>query len=100
VATPIWEKGRASAEEATANMPADAVKLYGAGFAAISKFISLGERTGVPPLEVARAVEHALTASRPKTRYVVGRDARMRLLLTRLLPTRVMDRLVVRAMGL
>jgi NAD(P)-dependent dehydrogenase (short-subunit alcohol dehydrogenase family) len=100
VATPIWEKGRALAEEATANMPAEALELYGPGFAAISKFISEGQRLGVPPLEVARAVEHALTASRPKTRYVVGRDARLRLLLTRLLPTRVMDRVVVRAMGL
>jgi NAD(P)-dependent dehydrogenase (short-subunit alcohol dehydrogenase family) len=100
VATPIWEKGRASAEQATASMPAEAHQLYSAGIAAISKFISLGERTGVPPLEVARAVEHALTASRPKTRYVVGRDAKMRLILTRLLPTRVMDRVVVRAMGL
>jgi NAD(P)-dependent dehydrogenase (short-subunit alcohol dehydrogenase family) len=100
VVTPIWEKGRASAEQATANMPAEALKLYGAGFAAISKFISQGERTGVPALEVARAVEHALTASRPKTRYVVGRDAKVRLALTRLLPTRVMDRVIGRAMGL
>ena len=100
VATPIWEKGRASAEQATETMPAEALKLYGAGFTAISKFISEGERSGVPPLDVARAVEHALTARRPKTRYVVGRDAKMRLLLTRLLPTRVMDRVVVRAMGL
>jgi NAD(P)-dependent dehydrogenase (short-subunit alcohol dehydrogenase family) len=100
VATPIWEKGRAIAEQATASMPAEALKLYSAGIAAISKFISLGERTGVPPLEVAKAVEHALTASRPKTRYVVGRDAKVRLILSRILPTRVMDRLVVRAMGL
>jgi NAD(P)-dependent dehydrogenase (short-subunit alcohol dehydrogenase family) len=100
VATPIWEKGRASAERATASMPAEALKLYSAGMAAIAKFIDLGERTGVPPLEVARAVEHALTASRPKTRYVVGRDAKTRLLLTRLLPTRMMDRVIVRAMRL
>jgi len=100
VATPIWEKGRASAAQATASMPTEAQQLYSAGIGAISKFISLGERSGIPPLEVARAVEHALTASRPKTRYVVGRDAKMRLILTRLLPTRVMDRVVVRAMEL
>jgi NAD(P)-dependent dehydrogenase (short-subunit alcohol dehydrogenase family) len=100
VATPIWEKGRATAEQATETMPAEALKLYGAGFAAISKFISEAERSGAPPLDVARAVEHALTARRPKTRYVVGRDAKMRLILTRLLPTRFMDRVVVRAMGL
>jgi NAD(P)-dependent dehydrogenase (short-subunit alcohol dehydrogenase family) len=100
VITPIWEKGRASAQQAAASMPAEATQLYGAGIAAINKFISQAERSGVPPIEVARAVEHALTATRPKTRYVVGRDAKMRLVLTRLLPTRVMDRLVVRAMGI
>jgi NAD(P)-dependent dehydrogenase (short-subunit alcohol dehydrogenase family) len=97
VATPIWGKGRASAEQA--NMPAEALKLYSAGIAAITKFISQAERSGVPPFEVARVVEHALTASRPKTRYVVGRDAKSRLALTRLLPTRVMDRVILRAMG-
>jgi NAD(P)-dependent dehydrogenase (short-subunit alcohol dehydrogenase family) len=100
VATPIWEKSRALSAEATSNMPPEALELYGPGFAAISKFISEGERSGVPPLEVARVVEHALTSNRPKTRYVVGRDAKMRLVLTRLLPTRVMDRVVVRAMGI
>jgi NAD(P)-dependent dehydrogenase (short-subunit alcohol dehydrogenase family) len=100
VATPIWDKGRAEAEQATANMPEQAMQLYRAGIEALPKLIAQAERSGVPPLEVARAVEHALTASRPKTRYVVGRDAKVRLLLTRLLPTRVMDRVVVRAMGI
>ena len=44
------------------------------------------------PVElVAQAVEHALTASRPKTRYVVGRDARIRAAIERL-PDRMRDR--------
>jgi NAD(P)-dependent dehydrogenase (short-subunit alcohol dehydrogenase family) len=100
VVTPIWGKGRASAEEAIAGMPAEATRLYSAGMAAISRFIDQGERTGVQPLEVARAVEHALTAKRPKTRYVVGRDAKIRLALSRLMPTRAMDSVVARAMKL
>jgi NAD(P)-dependent dehydrogenase (short-subunit alcohol dehydrogenase family) len=33
VATPIWEKGRASAEQATASMPAEAQRLHSAGIA-------------------------------------------------------------------
>jgi NAD(P)-dependent dehydrogenase (short-subunit alcohol dehydrogenase family) len=100
VVTPIWEKGRATAEQAIASMPPEAMLLYSAGMAAISTFIDQGERSGVQPLEVARAVEHALTAKRPKTRYVVGRDAKIRLALTRLLPTRAMDSLVARTMKL
>jgi NAD(P)-dependent dehydrogenase (short-subunit alcohol dehydrogenase family) len=100
VATPIWEKGRASAEEVTARMPAEGRELYGSGIEALRRGISDAERSGVPPLEVAKAVAHALTAPRPKTRYVVGRDAKVRLALSRLLPTRTMDRLIARAMGL
>jgi NAD(P)-dependent dehydrogenase (short-subunit alcohol dehydrogenase family) len=100
VATPIWDKGRASAEQATARMPAEGVELYSAGIEALRRGITQAERAGVPPLEVAKAVAHALTASRPKTRYVIGRDARTRLAISRLLPTRAMDRLVARVMGL
>jgi NAD(P)-dependent dehydrogenase (short-subunit alcohol dehydrogenase family) len=100
VATPIWDKGRASAEDLTARMPAEGVELYRSGIEALRRGIAQAERAGVPPLEVAKAVARALTASRPNTRYVIGRDARMRLAIARLLPTRAMDRLVARVMGL
>jgi hypothetical protein len=55
---------------------------------------------GVPPEKVAEAIGHALTAKRPKTRYLVGSDARMTLLMRRLLPDRVRDRIVARVAGL
>ncbi len=100
VATPIWEKSRASTDEFTARMPADSLELYGSGIDAVRKAIEAAERTGIPPEQVASQVADALVARRPRTHYVVGRDARMRLLLARLLPTRTMDRLVARAMGL
>lgn len=50
-----------------------------------------------PAERVARVVEHALTASRPRTRYIVGRDARIRAVIERL-PDRVRDRLYARAL--
>jgi len=50
-----------------------------------------------PVDSVAVAVEHALTAQRPKTRYVVGRDARIRAAIERL-PDRVRDRVYRRAL--
>ena len=49
---------------------------------------------------VARVVEHALTAATPRTRYLVGRDARLRAALTKLVPDRLRDRLVTRALKL
>ncbi len=100
VSTPIWEKGRATSERVRANIPAEGLRLYGRGIEALSKGIAETAAAGVPPFEVAKAVEHALTARRPKARYVVGRDAKIRLALSRLLPTRTMDRLIVNRMGL
>jgi hypothetical protein len=47
----------------------------------------------------AKAIAHALTASRPKTRYLVGRDAKVRARLAKLLPDRVMDAAIGRALG-
>jgi NAD(P)-dependent dehydrogenase (short-subunit alcohol dehydrogenase family) len=100
VATPIWEKSRTDAEQALASLPADGLQLYDSAIEALRRGVARMERSAVPPLQVARAVEHALTASRPRTRYVVGRDAKIRLALSRLLPTRMMDRALLRAMGL
>jgi hypothetical protein len=51
----------------------------------------------VDPDVVAKAVEHALTAGRPKARYVVGRDAHLRAWIE-LLPTRVRDRVLAKAL--
>ena len=42
---------------------------------------------------MAKAVEHALTATRARTRYLVGVDARMTALAARL-PDRVRDQVV------
>ena len=49
---------------------------------------------------VARAVEHALLAPRPKTRYLVGTDAKIRALMAKVLPDRLADRLLTRIIRL
>jgi hypothetical protein len=54
----------------------------------------------ISPERVARVVERALTARRPRDRYVVGPDARVQALLVRALPHRALDRIVARQMGL
>jgi hypothetical protein len=48
---------------------------------------------------VAEAIGHALTARRPRARYLVGRDAKMRAPAAAVLPARVMDRVVARMLG-
>ncbi len=58
------------------------------------------DATSVPPLAVARAIERAGIARRPRARYVVPGAARLLLALVALLPTRITDALLSRIIGL
>lgn len=99
IATPIWEKSSAAADSLMSEWPAEAEALYGKLIAAVRAEAERIPERGLPPRAVAEAVEHALTARRPKTRYLVGRDAKGRALIARFLPDRVFDRLIARALA-
>ena len=91
IATPIWSKPQPAVDE----FPPEAAELYGER---VDKFRRLAaDRAGnaVPALDVAKAVEHALTSAKPKTRYVVGPDAKRRARVERL-PDRLRDKLLSR----
>ena len=94
IKTAIWTKGASRADEMRAQLPDDSQLLYET---AIEKFrqVALARGPGGDPDDVAKAVEHALTARRPKARYLVGRDAHIRAWVERL-PTRARDRLFAR----
>ncbi len=57
-------------------------------------------KRGIPPEKAARAIEHALTARRPRPRYLVGIDAKLQARVKYLIPTRLFDRIVARVTGL
>jgi NAD(P)-dependent dehydrogenase (short-subunit alcohol dehydrogenase family) len=87
----IWERGNAAADEVLAKVPPEALQVYGDAVR--------GARAAANPAqEVADVVERALTADKPKTRYVVGRTGKVMVALERWLPDRAFDRLVARAM--
>ncbi len=58
------------------------------------------ERSGSPPEVVGQAVLRALTARRPRTRYLVGATARPLATMASLLPDRALDDLRLRIFGL
>ena len=76
-------------------MPPKAIEYYGRIIEGVTKRAVSGTARGLPPDRVAQVVEHALFARKPRTRYVVGRDARARLLLERL-PDRTRDAIIAR----
>jgi len=96
--TPIWERGERIADEVSGRAHDSQEELYGE---TIERFRAAVKRTadrGIPPEKVARSIAHALTAGRPRTRYVVGADARGQALARRLLSDRAFDALVRRVM--
>ena len=80
-------------------MPPEVERLYGTlhGRDPRAESVKIAERTGIEPSEVAEVIGTAMTASRPKTRYLVGRDAKSRWAIAKRVPDRVMDRLIARA---
>ena len=54
----------------------------------------MNQRMAVPPEKVAATIERALSASRPRARYVVGAGPRIQARLARVTPTPVMDALL------
>ena len=100
VKTPIWKKGEALADEITEDLPPEAERLYGRLIARVrAETRKIAEERGSEPRAVAEAIATALTARRPRARYLVGNDAKQRAVAAKLLPARVMDRMIGRALG-
>jgi short-subunit dehydrogenase/predicted ester cyclase len=92
IATAIWTK-----PQPLVDLPEEGAKRYGPRIARFRSVATARSAKAAPAEAVAAAVEHALTAPRPRTRYVVGRDAKLRAALERL-PDRARDRVIARAL--
>jgi NAD(P)-dependent dehydrogenase (short-subunit alcohol dehydrogenase family) len=96
--TPIWEKSLQKAEEFVRNLPAEAQNLYGPMLEyALDTTLKKGRM--LPVEVVVEKVVHALTAKRPKPRYLVGRKSGRRLLMMQLAPTWLRDWMVAKRLN-
>ena len=97
--TAIWDRGERSADEVGTRSPRRE-ELYGRAIERYRKVVRATAERGIAPEKVAARIEHALTARRPRSRYLVGLDAKVQARLKPLVPTPLFDRIVARAMGL
>ncbi|QBS43467.1 SDR family oxidoreductase [Nocardia sp. CS682] len=93
-------KTEATVQIDRAIMGETAERRYGQAMDAATQFNKKIEAGAGAPERVAVVVERALTARRPRPRYLVGTDAHITVALKRLLPARTMDTLLTRTMGL
>ncbi|WP_203972619.1 SDR family NAD(P)-dependent oxidoreductase [Planotetraspora silvatica] len=85
IATPIWETGRAAADELVKQLPAEADRYAEQIRKTRANAVKSGE-TGISPYHVSLVIVKALTAAKPRPRQLVGRDAKIAALLARFLP--------------
>ena len=86
IETPIWEKTVTTISGAIKALPKSAHDMYGPVF----EKIDATTVHGISPYHVAKKIFHALSAKRPRPRYVVGLDAKILVMISRL-PTPVRD---------
>jgi NAD(P)-dependent dehydrogenase (short-subunit alcohol dehydrogenase family) len=92
--TDMWRTADTLVDDTAAALPTTARELYHRHLQGLKKSLPLSQKLAGPPQKVAAVVEEALTARRPRARYVVGAGARLQLALVTRLPTAARDRLL------
>jgi short-subunit dehydrogenase len=90
IETPIWEKARVYKEKLRRNTDPELLKVY-------DVFVKAGDElkheiNPIPALHVANAVVHSITARKPKYVYLIGRNAKMANIFSRM-PKKWIDNL-------
>ena len=93
VATPIWDK----ADETDTTRYANTV--YAPALERLRGYMLSMGKSGLPAEKIGEAIHTALTATKPKVRYVVS-PSPMQVLMTEILPKRTLDRITGKRLGL
>lgn len=100
ISTDAVGKVQAEAEQVLQRLDEMQQARYGATYRSMIDRAMARERNGSSPQVVADLIVRVLGTAKPKTRYLVGRDARRLALLARWVPDGLFDRLRLRLFGL
>ena len=89
--TDMWGTADDVLEETVASMSPEHRALYAKHTSGMKRVIKVSQKMAVPTENVAASIERALTASRPRARYVVGAGPKVQAALSKVTPTPVMD---------
>lgn len=96
----IWQRATMSATRTLGGVAPESLARYAHLLSRMQDVMQKAAARAIPAEAVARVVADALTASRPRARYLVGTDARFRAMLKWILPDRAQDRLLAWFLGL
>ena len=89
--TDMWRTADTMVEDLEAGLSADHRSLYAKHIAGFKKMIPVSQRIAVPTEKVSAVVEEALTAKRPRARYIVGLGPKAQVALMSVMPTKMRD---------
>jgi NAD(P)-dependent dehydrogenase (short-subunit alcohol dehydrogenase family) len=100
IKTPAVEKTLGNVDAVVDSLPGSGAAQYGGMLKEFAGRAFAREMHGSPPQVVARAVHHALTASKPRIRYKAGKHANLLAIVAKILPDRWLDAILLRILGL
>lgn len=97
--TDMWRTADDMVVELESSMSAEHRALYDKHIAGMKKFIPLSKKLAVPTSNVVEVVETALTARRPRARYVVGLGSKLQTSIMTNIPAALSDRIIAGIAG-
>lgn len=97
--TDMWRTADDMVVELETAMSAEHRALYDKHIAGMKKFIPMSKKMAVPTSNVVAVVEKALTARRPRARYLVGLASKFQLSLMTNIPVALRDRIIAKIAG-
>ncbi len=100
ISTPMLEQSADQFNRVADTLAKSLQPIYADALRAFAKTVAAASRTSTSPAKASLTILRAVTAPRPRTRYLIGTDAKLAAFLKRNLPDRWMDALTFRLVGL
>jgi NAD(P)-dependent dehydrogenase (short-subunit alcohol dehydrogenase family) len=98
--TDLWRKADEALDATLESISAEHQALYAKHLAGFRKTIPISQKLASPADGVAKAIERALTAKRPKARYVVGAAPKVQAALMNVTPVAIGDPILSKLTGM
>ncbi len=100
ISTPMLDRSSNQLNGLADALPKNLQPFYADALRALAKTVASAQRTSTSPEKASLTILRAVTVPRPRTRYLIGADAKLLALLKRNLPDRWMDAITFRLVGL
>ncbi len=100
IISPIWEKSISITNSLFEKLPPEAKSYYDTILSGVIKTIRKTAYTALTPDIIVKAVFHALTAKKPKIRYLPSFETKILFLVSKILPKKMLNTIIKKEMGI